>query len=97
MRIDILKEGKDENQGIGYMEDGTMVVVEEGAPLLGKCAEVSVSSVRQTTAGTMIFTKAQSVIEETPSENASSGDGNHDGGVSRRGGRGERRPQRSRR
>ena len=91
--IDIVKEGKDENQGIGYMEDGTMVVVENGSSFVGKKAEVNVSSVIQTAAGKMIFTRAQHVIEDSD-ERPSEGHG----GNGRRGrGRGERRPQRSRR
>ena len=61
--LDILREGKDENQGIGYMEDGTMVVVENGGSMLNKKAEVIVTSVIQTAAGKMIFTKASSVID----------------------------------
>ena len=96
MPIDILKEGKDENQGIGYMEDGTMVVVENGGSLLGKKAEVSVTSVIQTAAGKMIFTRAQHVIEESDNEGRS--ERNSGNGRRGRGGRGgERRPQRSRR
>lgn len=57
LEIQIMREGKDENQGIGYLEDGTMVVVESGAKLLGKKVKVSVNSVLQTNAGKMVFTK----------------------------------------
>lgn len=56
--IDVIKEGKDENQGIGYLEDGTMVVVENGRNLLGKAVRVNVTSIIQTAAGKMIFTRA---------------------------------------
>ncbi|HMZ60840.1 MAG TPA: TRAM domain-containing protein, partial [Leptospiraceae bacterium] len=56
--IQVIKEGKDENQGIGYLEDGTMVVIENGGHLVGKEVKVSVTSIIQTAAGKMIFTKA---------------------------------------
>jgi uncharacterized protein YacL len=56
LRLQILKEGKEQGQGIAYLEDGTMVVVENASKLLGKEVEVSVTSVLQTTAGRLIFT-----------------------------------------
>jgi uncharacterized protein YacL len=62
--IDIIKEGKDENQGIGYLEDGTMVVVENGGQMVGKTVKVNVTSIIQTAAGKMIFTRAQGVVED---------------------------------
>jgi len=55
MRVFILKEGKEFNQGVAYLDDGTMVVVEEARKLIGKNVEVIVTSVLQTTAGKMIF------------------------------------------
>jgi uncharacterized protein YacL len=57
MVIYIAKEGKEKEQGVGYLDDGTMVVVEEGRRLVGKKVDVMVSSVLQTSAGRMIFTK----------------------------------------
>lgn len=57
MEIQVIKEGKDENQGIGYLDDGTMVVIENGGKLLGKRLKVNVTSIIQTNAGKMIFTK----------------------------------------
>jgi len=57
--ITVIKEGKDENQGIGYLEDGTMVVIENGGYLVGKEIRVAVTSIIQTAAGKMIFTKVQ--------------------------------------
>ncbi|MCB1169527.1 MAG: TRAM domain-containing protein, partial [Leptospiraceae bacterium] len=63
--IDVIKEGKDENQGIGYLEDGTMVVVENGRNLLGKTVQVNVTSIIQTAAGKMIFTRANGSGEPT--------------------------------
>lgn len=55
--VAILKEGKEHNQGIAYLEDGTMIVIEDGRRLLGKNANVLVTSVLQTSAGRMIFAK----------------------------------------
>jgi uncharacterized protein YacL len=57
--IKIIKEGKEQGQGIGYLDDGTMVVVENGSKLIGKEAKVTVTSVLQTSAGQMIFTKVR--------------------------------------
>src|SRR6266513_2459999 len=55
MRVFILKEGKEYNQGVAYLDDGTMVVVDNARRLIGKNAEIAVTSVLQTTAGKMIF------------------------------------------
>jgi hypothetical protein len=55
MRVFILKEGKEAGQGVGYLDDGTMVVVDQARKALGKTIEVTVTSVLQTTAGKMIF------------------------------------------
>lgn len=57
IRIHVVKEGKENNQGIGYLEDGTMVVVENGADHINRTVDVTVTRVLQTTAGRMIFTK----------------------------------------
>ena len=67
MRIFVLKEGKEYNQGVAYLEDGTMVVVENGRKLIGKNAEVVVTSVLQTTAGRMIFARAKEEHEREES------------------------------
>lgn len=56
LRLQILKEGKEQGQGIAYLEDGTMVVVENASRLLGKEVDVAVTSILQTTAGRLIFT-----------------------------------------
>ncbi|MBI5090836.1 MAG: TRAM domain-containing protein, partial [Candidatus Hydrogenedentes bacterium] len=61
MRVKIIKEGKEAFQGVGYLDDGTMVVVDGGKEHVGKDVSVLVTSVLQTTAGRMIFTKLQSV------------------------------------
>ena len=59
MKIKLIKEGKEHNQAIGYLDDGTMVVVEEARKLLGQEVKVLVTSVLQTQAGKMIFTKIE--------------------------------------
>jgi uncharacterized protein YacL len=55
MRVFVLKEGKEYNQGVAYLDDGTMVVIDNARRLIGKTADVAVTSVLQTTAGKMIF------------------------------------------
>jgi uncharacterized protein YacL len=55
MHVNIVREGKEYNQGVGYLDDGTMVVVENGKKMLGDSVTVAVSSVLQTVAGKMIF------------------------------------------
>jgi len=57
MRVFILKEGKEYNQGVAYLDDGTMVVVDNARKLIGKTIDIAVTSVLQTTAGKMIFGK----------------------------------------
>jgi uncharacterized protein YacL len=57
MTVLILKEGKEFNQGVGYLDDGTMVVVDHARKLIGKMVEISVTSVLQTASGKMIFGK----------------------------------------
>jgi len=57
MKVLLIKEGKDSNQAIGYLDDGTMVVVENGRRRINEEVEVTVTSVLQTTAGRMIFTR----------------------------------------
>jgi uncharacterized protein YacL len=55
MRVLILKEGKEQNQGIAYLDDGTMVVVDNARRMISKTIDITVTSVLQTTAGKMIF------------------------------------------
>jgi len=57
MKVFILKEGKEYNQGVAYLDDGTMVVVDNARKMIGKTIDVCVTSVLQTTAGKMIFGK----------------------------------------
>ena len=59
IHVDIIREGKEQNQGVGYLDDGTMVVVDDGQRFIGKEAEVAVSSILQTAAGRMVFAKPQ--------------------------------------
>ena len=55
MKVFILKEGKEYNQGVAYLDDGTMVVVDNARKMIGRTIDVVVTSVLQTTAGKMIF------------------------------------------
>ncbi len=59
MSLFVMKDGKEKEQGIGYLDDGTMVVVEEGRKHIGKRTEVSVYSILQTSSGRMIFAKVK--------------------------------------
>jgi len=63
IKVFILKEGKEHNQGVAYLDDGTMVVIENARRLIGKNADVTVTSVLQTTAGRMIFSKLKEDYE----------------------------------
>jgi len=55
MAIFVMKEGKERDQGIGYLDDGTMVVIEDGKRHIGKRVDIVVSSILQTSAGRMVF------------------------------------------
>jgi uncharacterized protein YacL len=55
MTVSLVKQGKDSSQAIGYLDDGTMIVVEDGRKQIGKTARINVTSVLQTSAGRMIF------------------------------------------
>ncbi len=57
LEVKVVKEGKEYNQGVGYLEDGTMIVVEDGRRLIGQTKKVTVTSVLQTQAGKMIFSQ----------------------------------------
>ncbi|MCA0985542.1 PIN/TRAM domain-containing protein [Halobacillus yeomjeoni] len=61
MKIQVIKDGKEQNQGVAYLDDGTMIVVEEGKDYIGKNIDVVVTSVLQTSAGRMIFAKPKSL------------------------------------
>ncbi|HLQ72042.1 MAG TPA: PIN/TRAM domain-containing protein [Bacillota bacterium] len=57
LSVQVIKDGKEQNQGVAYLDDGTMIVVEEGRDYIGKTIEVLITSVLQTSAGRMIFAK----------------------------------------
>jgi uncharacterized protein YacL len=59
LRINVIQEGKERDQGVGYMDDGTMVVVENGRDFIGEYQEVNVTKVLQTAAGRMIFARVE--------------------------------------
>lgn len=61
LQLKIVREGKDKGQGIGYLPDGTMVVINNGQPHIGHQAEVQVQNLRQTGAGIIVFADLQSV------------------------------------
>jgi uncharacterized protein YacL len=62
LELKILKQGKEASQGVGYLDDGTMVVVEEGIDYIGGEVEVIVTSALQTSAGRMIFARTQASV-----------------------------------
>ena len=70
MRVFVLKEGKEYNQGVAYLDDGTMVVIDDARRLIGKTADVAVTSVLQTTAGKMIFGRLWEDRDENSSESS---------------------------
>lgn len=74
MRVFVLKEGKEYNQGVAYLDDGTMVVIDDARRLIGKTADIAVTSVLQTTAGKMIFGR----LWEDRDENSDSSMNIHD-------------------
>ena len=59
MTVTLIKEGKESNQGVAYLDDGTMIVVENGRKHIGETMGVLVTSVLQTAAGRMIFAKSK--------------------------------------
>jgi uncharacterized protein YacL len=73
MRVLILKEGKEYNQGVAYLDDGTMVVVDNAKKMIGKTIDIAVTSVLQTTAGKMIFGKYDERAQHRAAQAVSSG------------------------
>lgn len=59
MKVHIKREGKEKNQGIGFMDDGTMIVVDNARRFIGRSIEITVTSVLQTSAGKMIFANSK--------------------------------------
>src|SRR3989449_6194058 len=84
MRVLILREGKEPNQGVAYLDDGTMVVVDGARRMINKSVDVIVTSVHQTTAGKMIFGRLEERAEQpAPAlrQAAAAGRGDGNGGV----------------
>ena len=63
MVVQVVRDGKESNQGLAYLDDGTMIVVESGRKFIGETIEVVVTSVLQTSAGRMIFAKPKSMVD----------------------------------
>jgi len=84
MRVLILREGKEPNQGVAYLDDGTMVVVDGARRMINKSVDVIVTSVHQTTAGKMIFGRLEERAEQAAPalrQAAAAGRGDGNGGV----------------
>ena len=64
MMVKIIKEGKELGQGVAYLDDGTMIIVDNASKVLGENVEVLVTSVLQTTAGRMIFSELKGTVNE---------------------------------
>lgn len=64
LRVNIIQEGKEHDQGVGYMDDGTMIVIENGREYIGEYVDVSVTKILQTAAGRMIFARVEEEIKE---------------------------------
>jgi uncharacterized protein YacL len=82
MRVFILREGKEYNQGVAYLDDGTMVVVDNARRLINRTIDITVTSVHQTTAGKMIFGRVDERSEppRAPEQPARSSAGETNGG-----------------
>lgn len=66
LHLQVSKEGKEHHQGVGYLEDGTMVVVEDGRSRIGSMVEVQVTSILPTPAGRMIFARPTDYVNDRP-------------------------------
>jgi uncharacterized protein YacL len=76
MPIFIVKDGKEKEQGVGYLDDGTMIVVEDGREFVGKKVDAVVQSILQTSQGRIIFTR----VKNPKSQREAVAAGEHDGG-----------------
>lgn len=65
MNLHVIKEGKEHSQGVGYLPDGTMVIVEDGVDCIGKTVDVVVTSMLQTAAGRLVFTRTKAGMESS--------------------------------
>ncbi len=77
MRVFILKEGKEYNQGVAYLDDGTMVVVDNAKKMISRTIDITVTSVLQTTAGKMIFGRFDDRVHTVHEKNLGGGDRDH--------------------
>ena len=59
MRVSVTREGKEPNQGVAYLDDGTMIVIDDGRKHIGADVEVTVTSALQTSAGKMVFARVK--------------------------------------
>jgi len=64
MTVKIIKEGKEPGQGVAYLDDGTMIIVDDAQKYQGANVEILVTSVLQTTAGRMIFSELKDIAPE---------------------------------
>lgn len=78
MRVWILKEGKEYNQGVAYLDDGTMVVVDNAKKMISKTIDITVTSVLQTTAGKMIFGRFDDRVHAVHEKSGSGSAERHD-------------------
>jgi uncharacterized protein YacL len=62
--VSVIREGKEQGQGVGYLDDGTMVVIEQGIRHIGSVCEIEVTSIMQTVAGRLIFGRVRKVIKD---------------------------------
>ena len=69
MEVELIKEGKEKGQGVGYLDDGTMIVVDDGINYIGETIEVLVTSILQTAAGRMIFARPKRHADAVDKEN----------------------------
>lgn len=68
MYVQVMKEGKESGQGVAYLDDGTMIVIDGGRKFIGQHTTVMVTTVLQTAAGRMIFAKPKGLLEKSPEE-----------------------------
>jgi uncharacterized protein YacL len=71
LSVQIIKPGESAGQGVGYQDDGTMVVVEQGREHIGRNVDITVTSVLQTAAGRMVFGRIESEFQSRPPEQGS--------------------------
>ncbi|MBN2270882.1 MAG: hypothetical protein JXN61_09730 [Sedimentisphaerales bacterium] len=93
MQVKVIKPGEEADQGIGYLDDGTMVVVEGGRNKIGRDLLISITSSLQTSAGKMIFGKFEGYAQDDSSESTPNGSGRRRSSFRRPTGNGARRRQ----